>query len=112
MESKQCPPKDIPPLPDIWRLSSSVIGLLSPVSELLSDPDRPCQDKDCHRMLYKTRMMIKSISSAAPLCEVQTMNSSQRYNVKNKEALINRLLCSEQSRYDKSMVAVYYLPFA
>ena len=41
IESKPCPVKESPALPAIWRLSSSVMGLLSPVSELLSDPARP-----------------------------------------------------------------------
>ena len=43
MESNPCPVKDRPALPDICRLSSSVIGLFRPVSELLSDPARPCK---------------------------------------------------------------------
>ena len=33
--------KDIAPRPDTCRLSSSVMGLFNPVSELLSDPARP-----------------------------------------------------------------------
>ena len=42
MESNPWGAKDMMgPRPEIWRLSSSVMGRFSPVSELLSDPARP-----------------------------------------------------------------------
>ena len=42
--SKECwPAREKPILPETCRLSSSVIGLFRPVSELLSDPASPCK---------------------------------------------------------------------